>query len=83
MSSNKYKNGNAIPIVYNLCSFNNLLQEATPGVVLLKKLILVLFCSHFNILVTANISNVLLFSLIGIRFLLNSPYFVSRTQRTG
>ena len=39
MSSNKYKNGNAIPFVYDLYSFNILQQEAMPGIALLKNLL--------------------------------------------
>ena len=39
MSSNKYKNGNAIPFVYDLYSFNVLLQEAMLGIALLKDLL--------------------------------------------
>ena len=57
MSSNKYKNGNAIPIVYNLYSFNILLQEAMIGIALLKDL-LYLIPKYFNVLITANIMNV-------------------------
>ncbi|WP_300701899.1 hypothetical protein [Bacteroides sp.] len=63
MSSNKYKNGNAIPFVYDLYSFNILLQEAMPGIALLKDL-LSFIPQYPNVLIAANTMNVSYFILL-------------------